>query len=253
MRQPDAAARLDPAQQAAADAGEKAMMPIHGDVRFLDYLLSSLADAGIEEVCLVVPSEAPRIRARYARPSRLSIAFAAQDEPRGSAEALLAAEGFVGNEEFLSLNSDNYYPVSAYRSLRELGEPGLPVFERDLLVEKSNFPRERVAGYALLDVGQDGYLRGIVEKPGAAVIASGPRVLISMNLWRFRPSIFEACRGLAPSARGEREIPQAVALAIPRGIERFRTVFCADGVLDLATRADVASAAERLRGIEVLV
>lgn len=253
MRQPDAAARLDPAQQAAANAGEKAMMPIRGDVRFLDYLLSALADAGIAEVCLVVPSEAPRIRDRYASPARLSIAFVAQDEPRGSAQALLAAESFVGNEEFLSLNSDNYYPLSAYRSLQELGEPGLPVFERELLVEKSNFPRERVAGYALLDVGQDGYLRGIVEKPDPAAIASGGRVLVSMNLWRFRPSIFEACRGLAPSPRGEKEIPQAVGLAIAQGIGRFRTVFCGDGVLDLSTRADVASAAKRLRGIEVLV
>jgi len=253
MRRPDVAARLDPSQQAAADAGEKAMMPIRGDVPFLDYLLSSLADAGIAEVCLVVPPEAARIRARYANPSRLSIAFAAQAEPRGSAEALLAAEAFVGGEEFLSLNSDNYYPFSAYRALRELGEPGLPAFERDLLVEKSNFPLERVAGYALLDVGPDGYLRGIVEKPDPAAIAPGRKALVSMNLWRFRRSIFEACRCLEPSSRGEKEIPQAVALAIARRIESFRTVFCADGVLDLSTRADVASAAERLRGIEVLV
>jgi glucose-1-phosphate thymidylyltransferase len=252
MRKSDPGARLEPAQAAAATAGEKAMMPIRGDVRFLDYLLSSLADAGVEEVCLVVAPGAEAIRARYAKPSRLSIAFAEQPEPAGSAAAVVFAEEFAGDDDFLALNSDNYYPASAFRSLLELGEPGLPVFDREQLAQRSNFPPERAAQYAILEVGDDGYLSRIVEKPGPAEMPAG-RTLVSMNLWRFRKPIFAACRAVAPGPQGEKDLPRAVDFAISNRLDRFRTVFCGDGVLDLSMRSDVALVAERLREIEVRV
>ena len=72
-----------------------------------------------------------------------------------------------------------------------------------------------------------------------------------MNLWRFSPRIFEACRRVSPSARGERELPQAVGWAIASLGERFRALPCEEGVLDLSTRSDVASVSNRLRGVAV--
>jgi glucose-1-phosphate thymidylyltransferase len=251
MRQPAEEASLDAAQAAAADAGWKGMVPIAGRP-FLDYVLSGLADAGQTDVCVVVGPGQDAIRAHYASrpPQRLRLAFAVQEAPRGTADALLAAEGFA-DEEFLALNSDNLYPLGALRALGNLGQPGLPVFEREKLLAESNFPRERVASYATLSVGADGFLRRIVEKPDEkdAAAAAG-EVLLSMNLWRFSSRIFEACRRVPISARGERELPQAVGWAIKHLDERFRTVRCDEGVLDLTTRADVAAVARRLRGIE---
>src|SRR4029079_10438007 len=57
MRERDPDAILSNAQAAAATAGAKAMMPIAADDRsaprpFLDYVLASLADAGMTEVAL---------------------------------------------------------------------------------------------------------------------------------------------------------------------------------------------------------
>ena len=132
MQKPDAAALLSAAQAAAADEGSKGMMPIHGRP-FLDYVLSSLAEAGIEEVCLVTPPGGSAIRAHYGRPARrrVSIAFAEQPSPRGSGDALLAAEPFARDQDFVALNSDNLYPVSAIRALRALDGSGLAVFERE--------------------------------------------------------------------------------------------------------------------------
>ena len=69
-----------------------------------------------------------------------------------------------------------------------------------------------------------------------------------MNLWRFSPSIFEACRRVPDLARGERELPQAVDFGIRELGLRFRAVPCEEGVLDLSTRGDIAAVAERLRG-----
>jgi glucose-1-phosphate thymidylyltransferase len=71
-----------------------------------------------------------------------------------------------------------------------------------------------------------------------------------MNLWRFSPSIFEACRRVPRSARGEFELPRAVAFGIREMGLRFRAVPCDEGVLDLSTRGDIAAVAQRLRGIE---
>ncbi|MGE0866662.1 MAG: nucleotidyltransferase family protein, partial [Vicinamibacterales bacterium] len=46
---------LSGAQQAAAAAGAKGMMPIGPTRRpFLDHVLSALADAGCRDVCLIV-------------------------------------------------------------------------------------------------------------------------------------------------------------------------------------------------------
>jgi len=253
MRRPDAGARLDPAQSAAADLGAKGMIPIGGRP-FLDYLISALADAGIEEVCLVVPPGAGPVRERYAAlpAERVRVSFAVEREPRGSADALACAEGFAGGEEFLALNSDNFYPVSAFRALRELSGPGLPVFEREKLLATSNFTRERVAGFAVLRVSSAGILEGIVEKGGGGSEApTGGTVLLSMNLWRFSPRIFEACRSVPLSARGEYELPQAVQWAIAHRGERFLAVPCAEAVLDLSTRADVPEVERRLAGVEV--
>ena len=129
MQRPDASASLSPAQAVAADEGSKGMMPIHGRP-FLDYLLGSLADAGIEEVCLVTPPGGGAIREHYGRPvrRRVSIDFAVQASPRGSGDALLAAEPFAGSHDFVALNSDNLYPVAAIRALRALDGSGLAVF-----------------------------------------------------------------------------------------------------------------------------
>ena len=252
MRRADPGASLDSGQAAAAAAGLKALVPVPRP--FLDYVLSGLADAGIGEVCIVTaPGESP-IRKRYASmpPRRLRLSFAVQAEPKGTADAALAAEAFASGSDFLLLNSDNYYPVSAYRALLELEGPGLPVFDREKLVAHGNISTERVNRYAALRVAPDGFMARIEEKPAApAALASSEPVLLSMNLWRFSGAIFEACRRVRPSERGELELPQAVQYGIEELGLRFRAVPCEEVVLDLSTRADVASVARRLRGVEV--
>ncbi len=253
MRRSDRAAALDASQKSAADRGLKALVPIGGRP-FLDYALSGLADAGIRDVVVVIGPSSLAIRGHYeaSPPERTHLSFAVQEAPRGTADALLAAEASAGADDFLVLNSDNLYPASALRRLQALGRPGLPVFERESLFQQSNFPPERVARYAVLLVGREGFLERIVEKPAPRELAaSGGEVLLSMNLWRFAPSIFEACRQVGPSSRGEWELPQAVDFGIVRLGMRFATFRCDEGVLDLSARSDVGTVAGRLGGLEV--
>jgi len=251
MRREDGSARLSREQAAAAEAGAKALMPV-GSRPFLDHVLSALADAGLAQICLVVGPGPQPLRERYNKdivPSRLRIAFAVQERPLGTADALGAAESFAGGEEFLALNSDNYYPLSAYAALRALQGPGLPVFRRRTLTQEGLIPAERVAQFALVKLDAEDCLESIVEKPDAAAMTD--ESLVSMNCWRFSPAIFRACRAIPLSPRGELELPQAVQYAVSRLGERFRAVPCEEPVLDLSTRDDVSAVAERLRNTPV--
>ena len=253
MRATDPSAELSPQQAVAAASGAKAMIQFSSRP-FLDFVLSGLADAGIREICLVVGPEHTEMRQYYERlhVERIQIEFVIQNRPLGTADALLCAEGFTAGECFLSLNSDNLYPVAAYKALKELDAPGLPAFELEALAIKSNVPRERFTSYALLEVGADGFLKRIVEKPGAAEFASWPApIYLSVNLWCFGPRIFEACRRVAPSPRGELELPLAVQFAISNLGERFRALPFHDGILDLSSRTDISTVAERLLGVEI--
>jgi glucose-1-phosphate thymidylyltransferase len=61
-----------------------------------------------------------------------------QPEPRGTADAILAAADWVGEASFLAVNGDNLYPVAALRRLRDLDGPGVVGFSRAGLVSSGN-------------------------------------------------------------------------------------------------------------------
>lgn len=256
MQATDEASLLTEAQQAAAARGHKALMPVgaQGTRPFLDYVLSGLADAGCTDIVLVVaPGDSPLAR-RYADalvPTRLRVRCAVQPEADGTARAVLAAAPLLGEAPFLVLNADNLYPVPALTALVQLAEPGAAAFRRSTLVAAGNIPADRIVAFALLETRADGTLRRVIEKPGPeAMAAAGPDPLVSMNLWRLDSRVFAACRDVPRSARGEFELPQAVQLAIDRGL-RVRAVPAAGSVLDLSRRADVAAVSRALAECEV--
>ncbi len=247
MRRADAEATVGSEQSKAADRGLKAMIPVGRP--FLDYGLSALADAGVREICLVIGPEHDAIREYYEKQPmrRIALHYAIQQNARGTADAVLAAEAFASADEFAVLNSDNYYPAEALRTLRSLDGPGTVLFDRHGLLS-SNIPPERVRAFAVAEV-RKGLLVGLIEKPRPGVPIAED-ALISMTLWRFSPEIFEHCRQIEKSERGEYELPAAVVRAIAHGM-RLRVARSGLGVLDLTQRSDIPAVAQWLRGIEV--
>lgn len=252
MRRAEGSAALAPEQQQAADLGQKAMMPFGRP--FLDYVLSGLADAGCSRVCLVIGPEHGAVREYYGgagRPSRLAVEFAIQNRPLGTADAVLAAETFARGQSILVVNADNLYPRAALQALRSLPWAGLAGFRRSALIREGNIPPERISAFALIDVTADGFLRRIVEKPDPATAAGfGKDPEVSMNAWLLPPSIYDACRAIGPSTRGELELQDAVQYCVDRLGERFRVIPVEEGVLDLSSRADIPAVAGRLRGLD---
>ena len=252
MRRDDAATGIDGQQAAMADTGVKALIPIGRP--FLDYVLSAVADAGYRHACLVVGPEQEAIRKYYGEEiatQRLDGAFADQAEPKGTADAVAAAEAFADGDHFAVINSDNYYPAEALRGLREQPGCAAALFERDAMLT-GNVTEDRIKRLAVARIDAQGNLEGIVEKPDDAALAALPRPLwVSMNCWRFGPSIFEACRAIKPSPRGEFEIPDAVGHAIHALGETFHALKVRLPVLDMTSRADIASVAAILADTEV--
>lgn len=239
---------------AAADAGAKGMIETGGRP-FLDYVISALADAGVTDVCLVIGPEHNIFRDYYDSldTQRVRIHYAVQAEPLGTADAVAAAEEFAGQDPFIVVNSDNYYPPVALRALAAVDGAGLIGFDRAALVEQSNIPAERVAAFALLDVADDSTMVDIVEKPTAEEMERlGASAPASMNAWKFTPAIFAACTVIEKSVRGEYEITDAVRRAIADGTP-FTVVPAALGVLDMSRRTDIDAVRDALADTEVVL
>jgi len=252
MKKQDDAASLDDRQAAVADAGVKAMIPIGRP--FLDYVLSALADAGYRRMCLVIGPNHDAIRRYYGQevtPERISIDFAVQAEPLGTANAVLAAEAFADGDPVAVVNSDNYYPVAALAPLRRQGGSGVALFDWKSMTAGSDLPEERLRAFAVGQI-EDGCLTGILEKPDEATWQALPRpIWLSMNCWQFRATIFDACRAIKPSPRGELELPSAVGHLINDLDERIQVITVSEPVLDITSRRDIASVAEKLAGVDV--
>ena len=255
MRRVDEATRLDATQAAAADSGVKGMIPIPGVTGaararpFLDYVISALADVGVADVVIVLGPEHDAVRDYYARiapPSRVRVRFALQAEPKGTADAVIAAADVIGDESFLVLNADNFYPPEALRLLVHAHTAATIAFDRDVLVREGNIDRERVRSFAVLDVSPEGQLNGIIEKPGEKLdLESDAARWVGMNCWVVTPEIIDACRRVPRSVRGEYELPEAVGLALREGVV-VQAERVALPVLDLSQRADIPAVAARL-------
>lgn len=251
MQRGDPNAALSGGQLRAADVGSKAMMPIAFGRPFLDWVMSALADAGMRDICLVIAPDHNAVRNYYSRLTltRVRVSFVVQQEARGTADAIVAAEEFIGSDDFLTVNGDNYYPTESYRALTALGAPSLVAYDMAALLAHSNIEAERIARYALLDLDERFVLRRIIEKPDPSTMAAWSGQYVSMNVWALPPRIVTACRAIRPSARGELELPAAVQYAIDEMGLEFRAAPMKGpgaGVLDLTSRSDVQSIVDRL-------
>ena len=236
-----------------ADRGLKGLIPIRGRP-FLDYVIGSLLASGLRDLCLVVPPDCDELTEYVRRTSDrtgAAIRCAVQAEPRGTADALLAASAFAGAEPFVMCNCDNLYPAEALAQVAALSDRCCCVvgFEREALLRGGNFGADRIGRFAVMVVGKGNALAEIVEKPAEPerYVRAG-KLWLNMNLYRFTPEVFDACRRIKPHPeRGELELTDAVSLLVAEGRVPFRVLFSAGAVVDLTGRGDIA-AAERLIG-----
>ena len=124
-----------------------------------------------------------------------------QPEPRGTADAVAAAEVFAAGDPFLVINSDNYYPVEALAGPAHERARAVALFEQEH-ARRQQHPRGAAAAVRRGRIDEQRLAARMIEKPDEADVAALPRPLwVSMNCWRFTPAIFEACRTIGPRPR----------------------------------------------------
>ena len=258
MRKSDPAVALDPALAAAADSGVKAMIPIGRP--FLDYVLGVAADAGITRACLVVGPEHGAMQKYYTelRPWRMTIEFAVQAQPLGTADAVAAAEQVVGRRPFIVINSDNYYPLQALCGLRDAAGPAVAVFDQETLGGGKQHP-----GRADFEV-----LRGRGDHRGRRLPAfaanhrearrghAGPLAATvgrEHELLALRPGDF---RGLPLGSSRRRgaswKFPTPCSMRPTGWASVLASCGARRAVLDLSSRNDIEPVARRLAGVKGL-
>ncbi len=179
----------------------------------LFYGIEAMAEAGIEEVGIIIaPETGQEIEAAAGDGSRfgLAITYILQDEPLGLAHAVLTAEPFLGGNPFVMYLGDNLLQggitelVDAFRA----NEP-------DALILLTPVPDPENYGVAELAAAPDGEIgpvQRLVEKP-----AEPATDLALVGVYMFTAGIHDAARAIEPSPRGELEITDAIQHLVDSG------------------------------------
>ncbi len=225
------------AGQARRYGGPKPLAPVGpAGEPVIDVVASDALAGGFSKVVLVVnPSTGPAIRYRVARcwPKEVEVAFAVQEHPRGTVDAVLAAAAQLpADQPFGVANADDVYGRPALRLLAghlasSPADHALVAFRLACSVV-SDAPVTR----GICSVDGAGWLADLVERrhvhpqSGGFVAEDGlePARLsgdeaVSMNLWAFTPAIWEALRSAmaAGSPRGSEVLLPEVVGAMVRG------------------------------------
>ncbi|MGP0030385.1 MAG: NDP-sugar synthase [Acidimicrobiales bacterium] len=202
----------------------------------VDLVASDARRAGFGTIVLVIgPETGPAIRYHvdHVWPKSVDVAFALQQTPRGTVDAVLSASAYVGDAPYGVGNADDIYGPGACELLATHLRDGAPANAlvgfrlADAVVGRSPVTR------GICRVADDGHLRGLDERrlvtptgDGAFASADGrspelipPDARVSMNLWGFTPSFHRALRATmeaATEASEEAEVllPEVVARSL---------------------------------------
>jgi glucose-1-phosphate thymidylyltransferase len=179
----------------------------------LFYGIEAMAEAGIEEIGIVIaPETGAEIEAAAGdgRAFGVKITYVVQDEPLGLAHAVLTAEPFLGSSPFVMYLGDNLLQGGITDLVTAFREHG-----PDALILLTPVPDPQNYGVAELEsapVGEVGRVRKLVEKP-----AEPATDLALVGVYMFTAGVHDAARAIRPSARGELEITDAIQHLVDSG------------------------------------
>ena len=180
----------------------------------LFYGIEAMADAGIEEIGIIIaPETGPEIEEVAGDGSRFGvrISYITQDEPLGLAHAVLTAEPFLGTSPFVMYLGDNLLQggisdlVAAFRE-----------HEPDALILLTPVPDPENYGVAELaeaPAGETGRVVRLIEKPPEPATD-----LALVGVYMFTSRVHDAARAIEPSPRGELEITDAIQRLVDDGM-----------------------------------
>ncbi|WP_131741590.1 glucose-1-phosphate thymidylyltransferase RfbA [Actinomadura roseirufa] len=221
--------------------GSKQLAPVY-DKPMIYYPLSLLMLAGISEILIITrPTELEVFRRLLGDGARLgmSIGYAAQDEPRGIADAFRVGADHIRGEDNALILGDNLFhganlPSLLRRSADRLN--GCVLFGHQVADPQR---------FGVAEVDERGRLVAIEEKPAR------PRSNLAIpGLYMFDGGVVDVAKRLTPSARGELEITDVLRAYLDEG--RADLMWLGRGVtwLDTGTHESLLEAGMFVRDVQ---
>jgi glucose-1-phosphate thymidylyltransferase len=219
----------------------KQLLPVY-DKPMIYYPLTTLMLAGIRDILIITtPADQPLFRALLGNGAQfgLSLSYAAQDRPRGLADAFIVGRDFIGADNVALILGDNIFyghglpEMMAKATARAKGATIFGYVVSD---------PER---YGVLEMDASGKALSIEEKPKA------PKSNYAVTgLYFYDNEVVEIAAAIRPSARGELEITDVNRAYLQRGLLRVELMGRGYAWLDTGTHASLIEAAQYVQIIE---
>jgi glucose-1-phosphate thymidylyltransferase len=207
----------------------------------LFYGIEAMADAGIEEIGIIIaPETGPEIQEVAGDGSRFGVklTYITQDEPAGLAHAVLTAEPFLGESPFVMYLGDNLLQ-GGIRELVSAFQAGDP----DALILLT--PVDDPENFGVAELGEDGAVVHLAEKP------KEPKTNLALvGVYMFTAGIHDAARAIEPSPRGELEITDVNRTYLEQGRLAVEVLPRGTAWLDTGTFDSLIAAGEFVKVLE---
>lgn len=233
----------------------KQLLPIY-DKPMICYPLSTLLLGGMREICIIsTPRDLPIIESLLGDGADLGVSFTyvVQEKPEGIAQAFLLAEDFLAGDPCCLILGDNIFYGDYFQ--------GGGIDRNDQAERLAGFAADvdrfdsggRIFGYyvsnpqdfGVLEVGPDGTVIGIEEKP-----AQPKSNLAVPGLYMYGGDVTDVCRALRPSGRGELEITDVNRTYLERGDLGVTRLGRGIAWLDTGTPSSLQEASNFIEAIE---
>lgn len=221
-------------------AVSKQLVPVY-DKPMIYYPLSTLLESGIWEILIIsTPHDLPLFKKLLGDGRKYGCRFeyAAQEAPRGLAEAFLIGEEFIGDDKVALILGDNiFYGSGLDKLLQSNNEPDGGI----IYAYHVNDPER----YGVVEFDESGKAISIEEKP------LNPKSNYAVpGIYFYDNDVVEIAKAIQPSPRGELEITDVNREYLKRGKLKVSIMDRGTAWLDTGTFDSLMQAAQFVQVIE---
>jgi len=187
-----------------------------GGKPILEHCLEALKACGISQAIIVVHYMADVIRRYFGLGEKIGLKIEYVEQPSilGTGNAVGVAEPLIDGD-FVLVYGDLLFAPHALKKVLALHDKKEPAATLAVV------PVENPEDYGIVELGEDGSVRDIIEKPSRS---EAPSNMANAGIYVFSREIFKKTKEIRASSRGEWEITDAIKLLIKEG----KPVFAAE-------------------------